>query len=341
MQLKVGQLAQRSGLTVRALHHYDSIGLLTPSARSAAGYRLYGHDDIVRLHQIQALRRLGLALAEIGAMLSQSPLPFATIVARQIAMLDQQIDQAHALRVRLQQLQRQLAAGQQPALADLLTNLELMTMYDKYFTPHELDQLAFARPGSTESLAWPALVAQVQALLDGGIAPETAQAGALAMRWMAALERDTKGDPRLLVKLNAMHQAEPALQVQTGITPALGEFVQRAYGAARLALYANYLTPEEITHMRTHAAHNARNWPPLIGEARCHMAAGTAPQDAQLQELARRWQAQFNLMAGNDPGTRARMRMANENEPQLLVGTFIDLDLLAYMRSAIDGLPQG
>jgi DNA-binding transcriptional MerR regulator len=65
--LKVGELAARAGLTVRALHHYDSIGLLTPSARSDAGYRLYGRDDVARLHQIQTLRAFGMALANIGA----------------------------------------------------------------------------------------------------------------------------------------------------------------------------------------------------------------------------------------------------------------------------------
>ena len=49
MQLKVGELAKRAGLTVRTLHHYDEIGLLTPSGRSERGYRLYNRDDIERL----------------------------------------------------------------------------------------------------------------------------------------------------------------------------------------------------------------------------------------------------------------------------------------------------
>jgi DNA-binding transcriptional MerR regulator len=46
--LKVGELAERAGLTVRTLHHYDSIGLLRPSARSDAGYRLYDRNDVAR-----------------------------------------------------------------------------------------------------------------------------------------------------------------------------------------------------------------------------------------------------------------------------------------------------
>jgi hypothetical protein len=50
MALKIGELARRTGLTVRTLHHYDAIGLLKPSARSDAGYRLYGRNDVARLH---------------------------------------------------------------------------------------------------------------------------------------------------------------------------------------------------------------------------------------------------------------------------------------------------
>lgn len=88
MQLTVGELAKRTGLTVRTLHHYHAIGLLTPSARAENGYRLYGRDEIARLHQIQALSRFGLALAEIGAYLDQPGARLADVISRQLAMLD-------------------------------------------------------------------------------------------------------------------------------------------------------------------------------------------------------------------------------------------------------------
>lgn len=91
MLLKVGELAKQSGLTIRALHHYDSIGLLTPSARSDAGYRLYNRADIARLHQIQALRGMGLSLAEIGALLARPDVALLTITEQQIRLLDRQI----------------------------------------------------------------------------------------------------------------------------------------------------------------------------------------------------------------------------------------------------------
>ncbi len=65
----VGKVADTFGVTVRTLHHYDEIGLLTPSERSPAGYRLYTQEDLTRLQQIVVYRRLELPLEEIAALL--------------------------------------------------------------------------------------------------------------------------------------------------------------------------------------------------------------------------------------------------------------------------------
>jgi len=59
------QLAKMAGISVRTLHHYDRIGLLTPGARTAAGYRIYSDDDALRLQQILFFRELGFALGDI------------------------------------------------------------------------------------------------------------------------------------------------------------------------------------------------------------------------------------------------------------------------------------
>ena len=68
-QYQVKQVAQLSGVTVRTLHHYDSIGLLVPSRRTRAGYRLYDRDDLLRLQQILIHRELGFSLEQIRALL--------------------------------------------------------------------------------------------------------------------------------------------------------------------------------------------------------------------------------------------------------------------------------
>ncbi|AUH44621.1 MerR family transcriptional regulator [Streptomyces sp. CMB-StM0423] len=68
MSYSVGQVSAFAGVTVRTLHHYDKAGLLSPSDRSHAGYRLYSEADLVRLQQILFYRELGFPLDEIAAI---------------------------------------------------------------------------------------------------------------------------------------------------------------------------------------------------------------------------------------------------------------------------------
>lgn len=68
----IGRVAALTGLTVRALHHYDDIGLVSPSMRSAAGYRLYTDDDLRWLQQVLLFRELGFALDAVRALIDAS-----------------------------------------------------------------------------------------------------------------------------------------------------------------------------------------------------------------------------------------------------------------------------
>lgn len=72
MAFTVGELARLTGVTVRALHHYDEIGLCCPSGRTQAGYRLYSDADVARLQQVLLFRELGLPLDEIAAVLNDA-----------------------------------------------------------------------------------------------------------------------------------------------------------------------------------------------------------------------------------------------------------------------------
>lgn len=72
MAFTVGELSRLTGVTVRALHHYDEIGLVRPSQRTPAGYRLYDDHDVVRLQQVLLFRELGVSLDEIAAALDEN-----------------------------------------------------------------------------------------------------------------------------------------------------------------------------------------------------------------------------------------------------------------------------
>lgn len=88
MAFTVGELSRLTGLTVRALHHYDEIGLVRPSQRTAAGYRLYDEADALRLQQVMVLRELGVPLDQIGAAIDASEDRAALLRAHRAALAD-------------------------------------------------------------------------------------------------------------------------------------------------------------------------------------------------------------------------------------------------------------
>jgi len=84
--LTVGQVASEFGVTVRTMHHYDAIGLLRPTERSLSGYRLYTDEDLIRLRQIVAYRRLGFSLDEVAAVLESDADPLSHLRRQRVAV---------------------------------------------------------------------------------------------------------------------------------------------------------------------------------------------------------------------------------------------------------------
>ncbi|SDP74975.1 DNA-binding transcriptional regulator, MerR family [Actinopolyspora xinjiangensis] len=91
----VGEVARLSGVTVRTLHHYDQIGLLSPSGRSAAGYREYSEADLERLRRILAYRELGFGLTDIADILDGGDT--TAHLRRQRRLLTERIDRLRAV----------------------------------------------------------------------------------------------------------------------------------------------------------------------------------------------------------------------------------------------------
>ncbi|WP_093783934.1 MerR family transcriptional regulator [Actinacidiphila guanduensis] len=95
--LPVGRVAALTGVTVRTLHHYDEIGLVRPSARTAAGYRAYAAADVERLREVLAYRRLGFGLREIADLVDDPATDAVAHLRRLRGLLLEQRDRAAAL----------------------------------------------------------------------------------------------------------------------------------------------------------------------------------------------------------------------------------------------------
>jgi len=331
--LKVGELARRSGLTVRTLHHYHSIGLLKPSGRSDAGYRLYNRDDVARLHQVQALRRFGMALADIGQFLAKPGASLPDLIARQIDSLDRQIAEAAKLREQLTALRGQLLAGEEPELATWLTTLEQMTVYDKYFTKEELAQLPiYSDPAAPEE--WAKLIEAVGQKMAAGVPPSDPTVQELAEKWMATFSRQSGHSVEMMHRLDNMWSREEEYRKQSGVTLEMRNYIAAASGQGKLGLYAKYMRPEEIETMHKHFRTRAHEWPALIGEIRAQMAANPSPLAPEAGALAQRWFELFTDMVGNAPGVRERFRQALESEPALRAGRMMTDEVLDFLRQA-------
>jgi DNA-binding transcriptional MerR regulator len=137
----VGEVAALAGVTVRTLHHYDELGLLSPSGRSEAGYRLYSYDDLARLREVLIWRTLGLPLTEIAALLDDPAHDRLAALERQRELIENEVERLGAL-----------AAAVDAAIAAHVngTRLEETTMFDG-FDPTEYEEEARERWGRTDA----------------------------------------------------------------------------------------------------------------------------------------------------------------------------------------------
>jgi MerR family transcriptional regulator, thiopeptide resistance regulator len=93
----VGQVAKLSGVTIRTLHHYDAVGLLSPSERAPTGYRLYRDADLDRLQQVLLYRELGFGLESIAEILRQPGSDPTAQLRRQYRLLCERISRLQAM----------------------------------------------------------------------------------------------------------------------------------------------------------------------------------------------------------------------------------------------------
>ena len=91
-ELTVGVVAGMVGVSIRTLHHYDQIGLVVPSGRTPAGYRVYDDTDVERLHQVLTYRELGFSLEQIATLLDDPDVDPMGHLETQRELLTERID---------------------------------------------------------------------------------------------------------------------------------------------------------------------------------------------------------------------------------------------------------
>jgi DNA-binding transcriptional MerR regulator len=214
---RVSEFAEKAGVTVRTLHHYDRLGLLQPSGRTEAGYRLYGDRDFARLQQIVTLKFIGLPLRQIKDLLDRGELDLAATLRLQRRLLLEKRLQVEAAIQAIEEAERSFKSSRTPDLAALKKIIEVMERQTamewtkKYYTEEAQAKIAErARTWTPELQAkveqdWKTLIGEVEAAIAGKVDPAGPQARALAQRWSELLRGFTGGDAGIQQGLNKLY----------------------------------------------------------------------------------------------------------------------------------------
>jgi len=235
--------AQLAGVTVRALHHYDRLGLLKPK-RSLSRYRLYHERDLERLEQIVALKFLGLSLRQIRKLLDEDRRKLPDVLRAQRRALEEKRRQLDRAIGAIHDAERSLRPGSAPDVAALRKVIEVIEMqqdadfWKRYYSDEAWAKLAHKRDQWTPELqqkaeqAWAELFRDVEAVV--GTDPASARAQELAARWKALVESFTGGDAQVSAGVKAAwadRQGWPAATLRQTAqfgNPAVWEFMSRA-----------------------------------------------------------------------------------------------------------------
>jgi len=245
MVYKINDFAQKAGVTVRALHHYDRLGLLKPSGRTTAGYRLYSDRDFARLQQIVTLKFIGLPLRQIKALLDGADLDFKQTLQMQRRLLEGKRWQVGMAIQAIDQAEQSLQSGDTPDLAALKKIIEIMERQNnmewakKYYSEEAQAKIADKAAAFTPEMQaavtekWNLLIREVEAAIRDHEDPAGAKAHSLAERWSSFVSGFTGGDPEIqkgLSKLYADEKNWPA-NFQKPFSDEVAEYMKKAMKA--------------------------------------------------------------------------------------------------------------
>lgn len=201
-ELTVGQVAGLVGVSVRTLHHWDEIGLVVPSARSWAGYRLYGPDDVARIHRVLVYRETGMPLAEVARILDDPDVDATAHLARQRDLLQARI--AHLTRM----LRAVDTMMERNSMGENLTPQQQAEILGAEWDPAWQEEAeerwgdsdewaqAAARKAAMTRQDWARVAEETEALetdlanaMREGVVPGSERANALAERHRASIDR--------------------------------------------------------------------------------------------------------------------------------------------------------
>ena len=184
----VGPAARLAGTTVRALHHYDELGLVRPSGRTTAGYRVYTEADLDRLREVLVWRELGFGLDAIPALLAGERADRLDLLVEQVSAVSARIDRLQQVRAALQEEVRAVSSGLR------LTQEDKRELFGDEWTEHEDEWAAESQERWGHTDAYRESAARTARYTKADWERVKAEMGAVQERFIALLRSGAAAD---------------------------------------------------------------------------------------------------------------------------------------------------
>lgn len=232
---KIGELAKQTGITVRTLHHYHHIGLLSPSEFTESGHRLYTGDDISRLQQIISLKQLGFSLEEIKVIMEKPDYDPLQVVKAQMERVKEQIELQEQLYRELELLYSMLSSKEEIGAEKFIKLIEVIHLnVQNYFTTEQLEKMKKTQ----ESLSaeernkmgnlWTNVISKFKEKFENNTPVDDAEVLELAKAWNDMTTSITGDDPEITRSAERFHAENPGNPMQFGITGELYKYIKTA-----------------------------------------------------------------------------------------------------------------
>ncbi len=242
--MKIGELAKQTGLSIRTLHYYDEIGLLSPSDRNEIGHRLYSDEDIIRLQQILSLRQLGFALKEIRECLENPDFSLSQVINLHRDRMREQIALSHTLLERLNGVARELEITKSVAVENLIQVMETITMSEQYFTPEQQEVIEARFPDVEPE--WQELITKARAEMSKGTDLNSPSVQELARIWQWSMKTLIRGDRPLYESLVKAYQQQGGEAASWGVMDtATFDYILKAVSFLSIAEEVNIVISDE------------------------------------------------------------------------------------------------
>lgn len=324
---QVHEFAELAGITVKALHHYDRLGLLI-ARRTNGGYRMYTENDLERLEQIIALKFLGVPLKRIKVVLDRPPLELPDALRLQRQALEQkQVLLSRAIRA-IQAAEKALEPGKPAAPAILKAIIKVIEMQNdievmkKYYGTEEAWEKRRRYYEEGPSPEWQGLYRDIH-MAVAAEDPAGEKAQALADRWLKLAVRACSGDPELQTDsttswMNREHWP-PAMKrrIAEFNLEEVHEFIKRTALTSR----KKYFTADAwAKHLDLRANQTPQDFS-VLWQTRVDLfsdiehALGEDPAGEKAQGLGTRWLAHLDAASGGDPGIKAGLMKVWADRP--------------------------